>query len=150
MVFKKEEDLRQILNKSWAIEHSPVLLKPWHPLFDASRERVDKIPIWVRLPALPLHFWGPVHFRRIGDILGTYLDADFSYLETHEKKMARIMVNINIREGLAETINLDWGPTVISQILDYENIPFRCRRCHKYGHPASDCDLPVRTINGKK
>ena len=103
----KEEDLRWIQNKSWHIDHSPVLLKPWHPLFDASKERVDVIPIWVRLLALPLRFWDLYHFRRIGDILGTFLEVDLSYLETNEKKVARILVNINLREGLAEYINLD-------------------------------------------
>ena len=61
------------------------------------------------------------------------------------KKVARILVNINLREGLAESINLDWGPVIIPQILDYENVPFRCRRCHVYGHPVSACSLPART-----
>ena len=56
VVVNSEEDMRRILNKNWHLNHSPVLLKPWHPLFDASRERIDKIPIWVRLPGLPLHF----------------------------------------------------------------------------------------------
>ena len=90
----KEEDLRWIQNKSWHINHSHVLLKPWHPLFDASKERVDVIPIWVRMPALPLHFWDLYHFKRIGDILGTFLEADLSYLETNEKNVSRILVNI--------------------------------------------------------
>lgn len=43
--FIKEEELRRVLNMNWHLNHSPVLLKPWHPLFDASRERVDVIPI---------------------------------------------------------------------------------------------------------
>lgn len=125
-----------------------MLLKPWHPLFDASRERVDVIPIWVRMPTLPLHFWDLQHFKWIGDILGTFLEADLTFLETLEQKVARILVNINIREGLAEQINLDWGPEIIPQILDYENVSFRCRRCHAYGHPASECSLPVRSNSG--
>jgi len=102
----------------------------------------------VQLPALPLHFWDLYHFRRIGNILGVFLEADLSFLETHQKQVACILVNINIREGLAETINLDWGPVIIPQILDYENVPFRCRRCHAYGHPVSECSLPVRTYFG--
>lgn len=122
--FSNEADLWKILNRSWSLDHSPVLLKPWHPMFDASRERVDTIPIWVRLPVLPLHFWSELHLRRIGNILGTFLEADLSFLESHVKQVARILVNINIREGLSETINLVWGSEVISQILDYENIPF--------------------------
>ena len=125
--FKKEEELRRILNKHWHLNHAPVLLKTWHTMFDASRERVDVSPIWVRLPALPLHYWEPHHFKQIGDILGTFLEADLSYLETLEQKVARILVSINLREGLTERINLIRGPEVISQPLDYENVSFRCR-----------------------
>lgn len=146
--FTREEDLWQILNKSWSLDHSPILLNPWHPMFDASRERVDTIPIWVWLPALPLHFWDQYHLHRIGNIMGVFLEADLSFLETHMKQVGRILVNINIREGLAGTINLDWGPDIIPQILDYENIPFRCHRCHAYGHPVSKCSLHVRTLFG--
>jgi len=124
--FLIEDHLRWVLNKNWSLDHTPLLLKPWSPLFDASRERVDMIPIWVRLPALPLHFWELYHFRRIGNILGQFLEADLSYIESHQRQVARILVNINVREGLAETINLDWGPYIIPQMLDYENIPFRC------------------------
>ena len=145
---EKAGDLSWIQNKCWHIDHSPVLLKPWSPLFDAIKERVDIVPVWVRLPALPLHFWDLYHFRRIGDMLGTFLEVDLSFLETREKKVARILVNINLREGLAESINLEWGPVIIPQILDYENVPFRCRRCHVYGHPASACTLSARPQNG--
>lgn len=146
--FKKEEELRRVLNLNWQLKNAPVLLKLWHPLFDASRERVDVSLVWVRMPALPLHYWEPYHFRKIGNILGTFLEADMSYLETFEQRVARILVNINLREGLAERINLDWGPVIVPQLLDYENVPFRCRKCHEYGHPASDCSKPQRHHHG--
>jgi len=146
--FKGEEELKRILNSNWHLNRVPVLMKRWHPLFDASRERVEESPIWVRLPALPLHYWEPFHFRNIGNILGTFLEADLSYLETFDKRVARILVSINLREGLAEQINLIRGTESIPQILDYENVPFRCRRCYVYGHPASECDLPPRTGRG--
>ena len=147
---QKEEDCGWLLSKCWHLDHSPVLMKPWNPLFDASKERVDIIPVWVKFPALPLHFWDMYHFRRIGDILGTFLEADLSFLETKVKKVARILVNLNIREGLAESIILEWGSDPITQILDYENIPFRCRRCHAYGHPAASCKFQVRRHNGMR
>jgi len=148
VTFAKEEDLSKILNRSWSLDHSPVLLKKWHPLFDASIERVDIIPIWVRMPALPLQYWSEFHLRGIGNMLGTCLEVDLSFLKTHMKQVARVLVSINIREGLAETINLKRGPEVIVQILDYENVPFRCRRCHAYGHPISECKVPARNSAG--
>ena len=51
---------------------------------------------------------------------------------------------VNIRDDLAESLNLRWGQYVIKLILDYENVPFRCRRCRAYGHPASECGFSYR------
>jgi len=151
VTFTKEEDLAKILNKSWSLDQSPVLLKKWHPMFDARIERVDLIPIWVKMPGLPLQYWNEFHLRGIGSMLGTCLEVDLSFLKTHVKQVARVLVSINIREGLAENINLKWGPDVFTQILDYENVPFRCRRCHAYGHPISECNIPERnTAGGRK
>lgn len=30
-------------------------------------------------------------------------------------------------------------------MLDYEGIPFRCRKCHKQSHIASECQLPMQS-----
>jgi len=137
--FKADDHAKWVLNRNWNICSAPFLLKPWHPLFDASCERVDLVPLWVRLPGLPLQYWKEFHLREIGNLVGTFLEADMSFLETQQRQVARILVNVNIRDGLAEDMKLIWGPFVIKQILDYENVPFRCRRCHAYGHPAVEC-----------
>ena len=56
------------------------------------------------------------------------MDADMTYEETKQRKVARILVNLNVREGLGEEMDLTWGDYTYAQKLDYENIPFRCRR----------------------
>ena len=73
------------------------------------------------------------------------MDADMTYEETEQRKVARILVNLNVREGLGEEMDLTWGDYTYAQKLDYENIPFRCRRCHQYGHLIKNCKLPLRT-----
>lgn len=115
---------------NWSMEHSPMLLKRWHPLFDGSRERVDLVPIWVRLPRLPLPFWTEEHFSKIENLLGSFLEADLSFKVTKLKRVAKIVVNITIREGLVGDMQMDWGPYHFKQVLEYENVPFRCKRCH--------------------
>jgi hypothetical protein len=66
------------------------------------------------------------------------------FIESGEMSVARILVSLNIREGLREFLNLtDLGRTRV-QILDYEGVPFRCRRCHEYGHVFMDCQNSCR------
>jgi hypothetical protein len=143
--FLQPEHSKWALGKPWSVNNSPLLLKPWSPLFDANKERMDIIPVWVRLPTLPLHFWSFEHFKLIGNYLGDFLDADMTFEETKQRKVARVLVNLNIREGLGEEVDLSWGSFTHTQRLDYENVPFRCRRCHQYRHLIKNCSMPVRT-----
>ena len=53
------------------------------------------------------------------NILRNFLEVDLSFLETKKRQVAQILVNINIREGLSETMNLRWGHYDIKQVLDY-------------------------------
>ena len=56
-IFLQPEHTKWALGKPYSVNNSPLLLKPWSPLFDASKDRMDIIPVWVDLPALPLHLW---------------------------------------------------------------------------------------------
>ena len=80
--FMKSVHLQWVLTCSWMLDHSPLLLKPWHPIFDASRKGVDIVPLWVRLLRLPLQYWTEEHLKNIGNILGTFFEACLSFLET--------------------------------------------------------------------
>ena len=95
-----------VLAQNWTIEQCPVLLKSWTPTFDASCKRVDEVSIWVRLLSFPWQYWSEEHFICIGNILGTYLEAYLSYKVTKLRRVARILVNINVWEGLYEEIHL--------------------------------------------
>jgi hypothetical protein len=146
--FLQSEHAKWVLGKFWSVNNSPLLLKPWNPLFDASRERMDKILVWVRLSVLPLQFWTLEHFKAIGNFLGDFLEADMTFEETKQRKVARILVCLNVREGLGEEVDLKWGMYSHTQKLDYENVPFRCRRCHQYG--TLDYGLQASIENQRK
>lgn len=68
--------------------------------------------------------------------------------------MARILVHLDTREGLEEKITLHSNHYSRRQILDYEGVPFWCRRCHKVGHLFKECSLvspsSPHTSKGKK
>jgi hypothetical protein len=72
-LFSAREDVSWVLSKIWSMVGTPIVLKRWTPNFDAKRERVDVVPIWVRLSGLPMQYWNSVHFAAIGNKLGTIL-----------------------------------------------------------------------------
>lgn len=127
-----------VLSKLWHIELAPVLLKRWSPVFDPELEHLGAGPIWVRLPGLPLHFWSEDVFKHIGNALGTYLDYDKSNMA-----MARILVDLDKHKGLVENLQIQWRNTCCIQILNYEEVPYRCRGCHKIWPWFNYC--PLRT-----
>ena len=113
-------------------------------MFDAQTEKLNESPVWVKLPGLPLQFWFDSVFTSIGNTLGKFLDFDKYFEQTDDLSVARILVILNPREGLAEAMTLKYRELEFVQKLDYENLPFRCHRCHIYGHLAKECPLGHR------
>ena len=108
-------------------------LNKWTPNFDPSLDVLSAVPVWVRLPHLPLHCWNFDSLEAIGSTLGKYIDkADrkdqFSY--------ARICVEVDLEIGLPEAINLTVAEWSHVQELDYEKIPLKCIFFHEYSHFA--------------
>lgn len=125
---------------------APVLLKCWSPLFNPEWEKIGVGPIWVRLPSLPLQYWSKAVFVRIGNVLGTYLDYDKTYVRSKNRALARILVHLDTREGLEEKITHKWRHYTRVHILDYKGVPFQCRRCHKVGYVYKECPMLMKSV----
>ncbi|GLJ28581.1 hypothetical protein SUGI_0563070 [Cryptomeria japonica] len=129
--FENVEDRRTILCDnffSWE-DKFVLMIKLWHVDFNLSLETFNKIPIWMRLPNLPLHFWVDPLFEEVGDKLGDFLMVDNDPNDSYHSIFARILVEIDISKALPTEISLTTSKGCWVQPLDYEGIPFKCRRC---------------------
>jgi len=63
---------------------------------------------------------------------------------------ARICVEVDLGRGLPEAIKLKVGDWSHIQQLDYEQIPFKCKVCHEYGHFANRCTKIVNAENDEQ
>jgi hypothetical protein len=113
-----------------------MFLAPWTLDFNPGAE-ITAAPVWVRLPHLPLHLWGISSLEDIGNKLGRFLDR--AEPKGEQFTCARICVEVNLEKGLPDAIKLSLGEWCHIQELDYEQIPFKCLRCHAYGHFAKSC-----------
>ncbi|XP_059068774.1 uncharacterized protein LOC131859220 [Cryptomeria japonica] len=141
--FENAKDRRKILCEIFFYEKDdmPLLAKPWHSDFNPLSKKFNKIPVWVRLPYLPIHLWAASLFEEIGDAIGNFIMLDNESFELYHTTCVRILVELDVFKGLpAEiVINSSFGSWV--QSLDYEGIPFRCHRCFTTGHATKNCGL---------
>lgn len=63
------------------------------------------------------------------------VDGDSS--DIFHSTFARILVDMDSFKGLPAKIVINSSKGCGTQTLDYEGIPFRCRRCFKIGHMAA-------------
>ena len=111
-------------------------LNKWTSNFDPTQDVLSIFLVWVRLSLLPLHWWNLVSLKTIGNKLGKYIDrAERKY----QYSCARICIEVNLEIGLLEAINLTMAEWYHIQELDYEQLPFKCRYCHGYGHFSRNC-----------
>jgi hypothetical protein len=111
-------------------------LNRWSPDFDPTVDVPKEVPVWVRLPNLPIHCWNTPALEKIGNTLGRFIDkADHK----GQYSCARICVEVDLEVGLPEAIKLSLGSWSHFQKLDYEQLPFKCRLCLEYGHFQRNC-----------
>eukprot|EP01018_Ginkgo_biloba_P032904 Gb_28853 [translate_table: standard] len=137
-------DVELLLGGSWKWDSTPLWLNHWSPFFDARKERMDLVLVWVKLPSLPLEFWSLEVFKAIGNVLGHFVEVDMFFITSGLVVITRILVRMDLREGLAESLELKKGLHSLTQPLDYSGVPFRCNRCQKYGHLVVECPLPFQ------
>lgn len=115
-------------------------LNKWSPDFDPTQDVPSAVPVWVRLPHLPLHCWSQKSLQIIGNSLGKYVDQA---VRKDQYSCARICVEVDLEQGLPEAIKLTVAGWSHIQELDYEQIPFKCRHCYGYGHFAKHCKKKI-------
>jgi hypothetical protein len=136
-IFSRKED-RDLVFKSgpYFMGSRGLFLAPWTLDFNPGAE-IIAAPVWVRLPHLPLHLWGIRSLEDSGNKLGRFLDK--AEPKGDQFTCTRICVEVNLEKGLPEAIKLSLGEWCHIQELDYEQIPFKCLRCHAYDHFAKSC-----------
>jgi hypothetical protein len=86
-----------------------------------------------------LQFWNEGALMAMGNTLGRFIALDTSSLTDATRKMGKILVELDIHEGLPEVLDIEWRGRHHKQKLDYQGIPFRCSWCHCTGHLRRDC-----------
>ncbi|KAH9306534.1 hypothetical protein KI387_010938 [Taxus chinensis] len=105
----------------------------------AEEELPSIVPVWIRLFGWPAKFWNLVIFQAIGNSIGKFVRVADSSIRMDQMVYGRMCVYTDMNQPLPAKIMLEAGEDKWEHQIDYENIPFRCRFCHEYGHLFKDC-----------
>ena len=115
-----------------------MVVKAWAPNFHFQKELLRVIPLWVRLPNLPLHCWTEDSLSRVGSTLGVPLFADACTSQQLRISFARLLIEMDITQPLPTEIQVeDASGNNYTQPVVYEWKPPFCASCNKVGHNCS-------------
>ncbi|XP_019257662.1 PREDICTED: uncharacterized protein LOC109235869 [Nicotiana attenuata] len=86
------------------LNNRPVIMKAWTADFDFDAEDLKTIPIWIKLPNLPLSCWSASALSKIGSGLGQPIYADACTSNAERISYARILVEVDVTKELPTVI----------------------------------------------
>lgn len=121
----------------------------WEECYNPDKETFLAALVWFRLFGLPTNFWDPKILEGIGNSIGSFIKIVESTKKGRYTSYPRICVYMNLASTIPDSVELEYHEDVWQQNLDYENIMFRCRRCHVHGHLAKKC-LIIKEEEGRR
>lgn len=75
-------------------------IQPWTLDFDSATDVIDKVPAWIRLLGMALHYYHKTVLRRLGQMIGRVIRIDYNTASATTGKFARIAIVINLNKSL--------------------------------------------------
>ncbi|XP_074277513.1 uncharacterized protein LOC141601143 [Silene latifolia] len=121
-------------------DNKPLVVKPWTESCSMQKERVQFVPIWLRLCGLPLKFWGQASLTKIAGLIGKFLKGNTATEEKTRLGYARLLVEVEIGQFFPDHIVfLDEKGVEVRVNVEYEWKPTICNTCKGIGHTTDMC-----------
>ncbi|XP_074305375.1 uncharacterized protein LOC141640494 [Silene latifolia] len=149
--FTKFQSREALLNSGYYLfENKPVIIKPWDVDMDLVKEKVDVVPVLVRLSGISLKFWGNC-LPRIAGLVGKYVKMDGAPAEKIRLSYARVMVELQMDQKLPEKVYfLDENGQLVMVPVEYEWKPISCTSCKGMDHDSNQCRKFALKSGGKQ
>ncbi|GLT67936.1 hypothetical protein SLA2020_402090 [Shorea laevis] len=138
--FSNRDDYKRVITEGpWQIGGYCVVVRRWHPNFRVDSDVIEKINVWVRIPALPIWCYNDVGMQRVGEQLGKVLKMDYATKHAVRGKYAKVCVEIDLTKKLPGVVYVDGDSN--GYPVAYEGLDKICFECGWYGHRREECKL---------
>ncbi|XP_019171049.1 PREDICTED: uncharacterized protein LOC109166607 [Ipomoea nil] len=80
----------------------------WVPNFVPKNNKVRKMLVWIRFPALPIEYFDDIFLKRIGTQIGRPIKVDTTTSLASKGRFARVCVEVDITKPLVSKFVLDF------------------------------------------
>ncbi|CAK8574347.1 unnamed protein product [Lathyrus sativus] len=138
--FNSQEDKEAVMMRGpYTIRNMPMLLKEWQSGFNLKKDLLRRLPIWIKIPQLPLHLWGAKSLSKIGSDIGKPLVTDECTTNNLHVSYERILIEVDITQPLIDEITIrNVAGDIIMQPVQYEWRPKFCETCQNLGNKCED------------
>ncbi|XP_070018332.1 uncharacterized protein [Nicotiana sylvestris] len=107
----------------------------WTPYFNLHAEILKTMPLWIKLPNLPLNCWSSEILSKVASDLGVPLYTDNCTTNIDRISYAHLLVEMDVIVSLPEVIQVeDSNGIQFEQIVLYDWKPEFCGVCSHVGH----------------
>ncbi|KAB5569040.1 hypothetical protein DKX38_002833 [Salix brachista] len=143
--FSTEAEMQAVMEKGpWLFGGKAILLQQWHPSYKFDKNKISKLPVWVRLHGLPFPLWSQTGLSLAASMVGRPLSCDSQTYNCERLEYARLCVEINA--SLPKVSNFDIVSPLSTEPLtvevEYEWMPPYCASCKLYGHSCKNQQQP--------
>ncbi|XP_031131691.1 uncharacterized protein LOC116033077 [Ipomoea triloba] len=119
----------------WIILGHYLTVQEWEPNFHPYKNKLSKLLVWARLPAIPIEYFEEGFLMKIGKQIGRPVKVDTTTSLVSIGKFARVCIEVDLSKPLLSKFTLE------DEVLpiEYEGINMVCFTCGIYGHKQGQC-----------
>ena len=141
-LFQSDESMASVLRRGpWSFNVWMCVVQKWNP--NHSDQDLQRIPFWIQIRGIPLHFLTERMVTSIGGRLGHFLETDFGGDGTALVDYVRVRILWNIEDPLRFQRLFQFGDEACVLKFRYEKFRNFCSKCGLISHEANDCPLSV-------
>ncbi|GJV18107.1 hypothetical protein Tco_1363430 [Tanacetum coccineum] len=147
--------LEQVLGQGpWMIRNQPLFLTKWAPNLELSKDKVSKVPVWVKIHKVSVVSYCEDELSLIASQIGkpVMLDAFTSDMcnepwgrISYARALIKISKNTDLKKVVTMAVPIIDGEGYTKEriVVEYEWKSPRCIDCHVFGHDSLECPKHV-------